>query len=138
MREVPVKTNKLYISDDGHSFADEENCRKYEELLNKYHHPLKPLYRSVKDGEGHKKHCYYVKSFEEAQALLHLVSIKHGFRGRLCPKCRYDGTWLVFSENEDYLPAETIDEYIETQRETELSYRQAVSDATNVLFDIPE
>ena len=44
----------------------------------------------------------------------------------------------MFSENEDYLPAETIDEYIETQRETELSYRQAVSDATNVLFDIPE
>jgi hypothetical protein len=138
MKESIVKTDTIYISDDDHRFFSENDCLRYEKLLNKYHHPLKPRYAALTNGDGKRKHCYYVSSYEEAKELLHLVSVRIDFRGRLCDKINYNGVWLVFDENEDFCPAITIDEYIQGERECELSYRESTSNAVMVSMITPD
>ena len=129
MRIVPVQTKNIYVSDDGHSFSLEQDCVRYEELHNKYHHILKPRYKLLHNGDGKRKHCYYVESFEELKDLVWFLSISIGFRGRICEKNRYDGVWVVFDENEDYAPCMVIDDYIQEQRDGEKAYRDSVTEA---------
>ena len=138
MKESIIKTNTIFISDDGHRFSSEDECLRYEKILNRYHHPLKPRYAALTNGDGKRKHCYYVSSYENAKELAWFLSIKIDFRGRLCDKINYDGVWLVFDENEDFSPAITIDEYIQSERECELSYRESTSNAVMVSMITPD
>lgn len=137
MREVPVQTNNLFISDDGHSFTLKETCEKYEELLNKYHNILKPRYKLLTGGDGRHKHCYWVESYDDAKELMLLVSTKINFHGKFCQKTRYDNVWLVFEENEDYLPPLTLNEFIEYERECEKSYRDSITAAVLLSCNVP-